>query len=45
VVLFVLGGSKKIPELAHSLGRALGEFKKGQMEVEKEIKEAVNEKK
>jgi sec-independent protein translocase protein TatA len=45
VVLLVLGGSKKIPELAHSLGRALGEFKKGQMEVEKEIKEAVNEKK
>ncbi len=45
VVLLVLGGSRKIPEFAHSLGRALGEFKKGQMEIEKEIKESINDKK
>jgi sec-independent protein translocase protein TatA len=31
-------GSTKIPQLAHSLGRATGEFKKGRLEVEKEIK-------
>jgi sec-independent protein translocase protein TatA len=31
-------GSTKIPQLAHSLGRATGEFKKGRLEVEKEIR-------
>ncbi len=31
-------GSSKIPQLAHSLGRSLGEFKKGRMEVEREIR-------
>ncbi|MGC2289858.1 MAG: twin-arginine translocase TatA/TatE family subunit [Thermoplasmata archaeon] len=32
-------GSSKIPQLAHSLGRAMGEFKKGRLEVEREIKQ------
>jgi sec-independent protein translocase protein TatA len=31
-------GSSKIPQLAHSLGRSVGEFKKGRIEGEKEIK-------
>jgi sec-independent protein translocase protein TatA len=31
-------GSSKIPQLAHSLGRSVGEFKKGKMEVEREIR-------
>jgi len=31
-------GSTKIPQLAHSLGRSVGEFKKGRLEVEKELK-------
>jgi sec-independent protein translocase protein TatA len=31
-------GSSKIPQLAHSLGRSMGEFKKGRMEVDREIK-------
>jgi sec-independent protein translocase protein TatA len=31
-------GSSKIPQLAHSLGRSVGEFKKGKIEVEREIK-------
>ena len=31
-------GSSKIPQLAHSLGRAVGEFKKGRLEVERELK-------
>jgi len=44
VVLLVLAGSKKIPEFARSLGRAIGEFKKGKMEVEEEIKKAMEEK-
>ncbi len=30
-------GSSKIPQLAHSLGRSVGEFKKGKMEVDREI--------
>ncbi|MCL4411837.1 MAG: twin-arginine translocase TatA/TatE family subunit [Candidatus Thermoplasmatota archaeon] len=38
VVLLVLGGSKKIPEIARSMGRAMGEFKRGQLEIEKELK-------
>ena len=30
-------GSSKIPQLAHSLGRSMGELKKGRHEVEREI--------
>jgi sec-independent protein translocase protein TatA len=30
-------GSSKIPVLARSLGRSMGEFKRGRMEVEREI--------
>ncbi len=40
VALLVLGGTKKIPEMAKAMGRAMGEFRKGRMEVEKEINEA-----
>ena len=36
VVIAVLFGAKKIPELARSLGKAKGEFKKGLIEGEKE---------
>lgn len=32
VVLILLFGSKKIPDLARSLGRSLNEFKKGREE-------------
>jgi TatA/E family protein of Tat protein translocase len=31
-------GSSKIPQLAHSLGRSVGEFKKGRLEVDREIR-------
>jgi sec-independent protein translocase protein TatA len=31
-------GSTKIPQLAHSLGRSVGEFKKGRLEAERELK-------
>ena len=31
-------GSSKIPQLAHSLGRAFGEFKKGRAEAERELR-------
>ena len=38
VVAILFYGSSKIPQLAHALGRSLGEFKKGKAEVEREIK-------
>ena len=31
-------GSSKIPQLARSLGRSVGEFKRGRNEVERELK-------
>ncbi|UCE75116.1 MAG: twin-arginine translocase TatA/TatE family subunit [Methanomassiliicoccales archaeon] len=39
VIVILLFGAKKLPELARSLGRAKGEFERGKMEVDKEIKE------
>jgi sec-independent protein translocase protein TatA len=32
VVILLLFGAKRIPEIARSLGKSLGEFKKGQQE-------------
>lgn len=44
IVLVVLfSGAKRVPELARALGRFTGEYKKGKMEIEKEIKEAERE--
>ena len=40
LIIAVLFGAKKIPELARSLGKAKGEFKKGLAEGEKEETEA-----
>ena len=37
VVIIILFGAAKIPELARSLGKATGEFKKGQKEIEREL--------
>jgi len=42
IVLFIvllLFGAKKIPEFARSLGKAKAEFQRGQMQVEREIRE------
>ena len=35
LILVLFGGAKKIPELARSLGKAKGEFKKGTQEGER----------
>ena len=35
-ITLILFGGKKLPELAHSLGKSLGEFKKGKEEGDKE---------
>ena len=43
VVVLLLFGAKKIPELARSLGKATGEFKRGQREVEREIRDAIED--
>lgn len=37
VVIILLFGASKIPELARSLGKATGEFKKGKQEAEREV--------
>ncbi len=41
VVVLLFGGGTQIPKLARSLGRATGEFKRGQMELQKEIKNSM----
>ena len=42
VILILFGSAKKIPEFARSLGRATGEFNRGKMEIQKEIRDAMN---
>ena len=37
VVIVLLFGASKLPELARSMGRSMGEFKRGQYEVEREL--------
>lgn len=39
VVVLLLFGAKKIPELARGLGKGMSEFKKGLKDVENNIKE------
>ncbi|VVB54369.1 Sec-independent protein translocase protein TatAt [uncultured archaeon] len=40
-VALLLFGSNKLPEMARSLGKATGEFKKAQMQTETELKQMV----
>lgn len=37
VIIFLLFGAKKLPELARGLGKSLGEFKKAKKELEDEL--------
>ncbi len=39
VIGVLIFGAKKIPELAKTFGRAKGEFEKGKIEAEKDLKE------
>ncbi len=39
IVVLLLFGAKKIPELARSLGKSLNEFKKGMKDVTGDIKD------
>ena len=43
LVVLLLFGAKKIPELARSIGKGMSEFKKGVKDVENEIKSTDNE--
>ena len=43
LVILILFGAKKIPELARGIGKGMSEFKKGMKDVEDEIKNADNE--
>jgi len=43
LVIILLFGAKKLPELARSIGRSLGEFSRAKDEFEKEVKHAVEE--
>ena len=42
-IVLVLFGSKKLPDLARSLGRSLGEFKKGKEEGDKIASESIKD--
>jgi sec-independent protein translocase protein TatA len=43
VVILLLFGAKKIPELARGLGKSMGEFKKAREDFEREITKAEDE--
>ena len=43
LVILLLFGAKKIPELAQGLGKGMKEFKKSLKDVEEEIKKTDNE--
>jgi sec-independent protein translocase protein TatA len=43
IIIIVLFGASKLPELARSMGRSMGEFKRGQVEVEKELQSMKSE--
>lgn len=43
LIIVLLFGANKLPQLAKGLGKSLGEFKKAKEEFEKEVQAAVNE--
>lgn len=42
VIVLVLFGARRIPEIARGLGRSISEFKKGVREVDAETRKAVD---
>lgn len=42
VAIVLLLGPRKIPELARGIGKALGEFRRGRQEIEREIQREMN---
>ncbi|ASQ91039.1 twin-arginine translocase TatA/TatE family subunit [Prosthecochloris sp. GSB1] len=43
LIILLLFGAKKLPELAKGLGKGMKEFKKAQSEIEDEINRAVDD--
>ncbi|MFZ5805627.1 MAG: Sec-independent protein translocase subunit TatA/TatB [Verrucomicrobiota bacterium] len=43
LVILLLFGAKKLPDLARALGRSMGEFKKAKKEFDKEINETLKQ--
>ena len=43
LILLLLFGAKKLPELARGMGKGMGEFKKARQEFEDEIRNAQND--
>jgi len=43
VIVLLLFGAGKLPEIARSIGKSLNEFKKGVKEVEKDVKDTQKE--
>lgn len=43
VIVILLFGAKKLPELARGLGQSLGEFKKARDEFEREVRKSATE--
>ncbi len=44
MIILLLFGAKKLPELARGLGKGINEFKRAQQGLEEEIKSAVSDK-
>lgn len=42
IAVLLLFGPQKLPELARGIGRALGEFRRGKMDVERQISEELS---
>ena len=42
LVVLLLFGAKKLPELAKGLGKGINEFKKASTDIKKEVENAVN---
>ena len=42
LLVVLLFGANKLPELARSSGQAMGEFQKGRAEIERELKDAAS---
>ena len=43
VIVLLLFGGKKLPELARGLGKGLREFKNAKRDIEQEVNDAVND--
>ena len=43
IIALLFGGATQLPKLFRNAGRSIGEFNKGKLEVEKELKEMEND--